>query len=186
MATKLRKRDRIKAIFRHDGAQASDSASSSVVASIPATKVPGEENAPIDRESGDTQRTKARYVEAAKLLQEAIKQFSGCRGYQFEFPELTGEPDFNDVAFTEKFNEALETFKPTIKDAGTWTKSRRALQSLFTALSPFAKNFLTIAIEGAAVTAQLCPFSFEDTGFESIRITLWGNDASNHCISVLS
>ena len=154
MATKLRKRDRIKAIFQHDEAQVSDSSGSSIDSS-PATKVP---NGPIDTESSDTQRAKARYFEATKLLQEAIKQFSRSRGCQFEFAELTGEHDFNDIAFRETFNAALETFKPTIKDAGTWTKSRHALQSLFTALSPFAKNFLTIAVEGAAVTAQSCLF----------------------------
>jgi len=157
MATKPRKRDHIKAIFQRDEAQASDSSGSSN-ASSPAIKVPQDENASIDRESSDTQRAKARYFEAAKFLQEAIKQFSGSRGCQFEFAKLTGEHDFNDIAFRETFNAALETFKPTLKDAGTWQKSRRALQSLFTALSPFAKNFLTIATEGAAVTAQSCLF----------------------------
>jgi hypothetical protein len=146
MATKARKRDRFKSLFYHDEARVSDSS----LSSVPATPS-NEEDTLIPGVSSDTQRAHARYIDAAKLLEQAIKDFAGSRKQQFEFPELKGEPDFNDVAFREKFNTALEAFKPAGKNIGTWGKCRHALQSLFTALSPFSKNFLQIAIQGAAV-----------------------------------
>jgi hypothetical protein len=149
MAAKPRKRDRFKSLFYHDEARVSDSSLASVAAT-PATPS-SEDDTLISGESSDTHRAHARYIDAAKLLEQAIKDFAGSRKQQFEFPELKGEPDFNDLAFREKFNTALEAFKPSGKNVGTWGKYRHAMQSLFTALSPFAHNFLTIAIQGAAV-----------------------------------
>jgi hypothetical protein len=146
MAAKPRKRDRFKSLFYHDEARVSDSS----LSSVPATPS-NEEDTLIPGVSSDTQRAHARYIDAAKLLEQAIEDFAGSRKQQFEFPELKGEPDFNDLVFRKKFNTALEAFKPSGKNVGTWGKCRHALQSLFTAISPFAHNFLTIAIQGAAV-----------------------------------
>lgn len=179
MATKPRKRDQFKSLFYHDEARASDSSLSSAAAT-PATS---ENDTLITGESSDSQRAHARYIDAAKLLERAIKDFAGTRKQQFEFPELKGEPDFNDVAFRKKFNTALETFKPSGKNIGTWGKCTHALQSLFTALSPFAKNFLTIAIQGAAVfvNKRFPPLTI-DSHFESVWVALWRPHAFDYCV----
>ena len=60
---------------------------------------------PSDAKTGDRQRTRERYLDAAKLLEEAVKAYEGRRG-SFDFPELKGEPeDFDD---REKINTVMD------------------------------------------------------------------------------
>jgi hypothetical protein len=111
---------------------------------------------PSDEKTGDRQRTRTRYLDAAKLLEEAVKTYGDTWG-SFDFPELTGEPEnFSDSEFREKINTVMDARKHEVNDQTAWAKCRDAVQCAFTAFSPFAKNFLTIAKEGQAVFTTPC------------------------------
>ena len=107
---------------------------------------------PSYQDFGDRQRVLERYTEAAHALKESIQASQSYQRGSFEFPELNGEPEnFNDSRFRNKINEVLEARKNAFQDQKTWVKCQQAALSVFSALSPFAKNFLAIAKEGQAV-----------------------------------
>jgi hypothetical protein len=148
---KPRNRDRVTSFFKRKEHTAQTPPQT---ASAPTSPEP---SAPSIEKSKDRQRAESLYVEAAKLLSEAVKGRGGQWG-AFDFPELAGEPEgFDDSQFREKINTALEAQKNTIKDRTAWENCRRTVQRLFTASSPLAKNFLTIAQQGSSVIALLCP-----------------------------
>jgi hypothetical protein len=108
------------------------------------------------QEYGDRQRAVERYREAAQLLTQSIKASHGYEWGSFEFPDLSGEPeDFNDSQFRDKINEALISRRRTVKDQNAWDICRQTALSVFSALSPFAKNFLKIAKDGQSVMQLL-------------------------------
>src|SRR5277367_2233392 len=99
---------------------------------------------------GDKERTRERYKEASELLQDAVKRHQ--KWGAFDFPELTGEPEgFNDSQFKDKINAVLRSRKQAMEGLPGWRKCEHAVQCAFTAFSPFAKNFLTIAKEAQQV-----------------------------------
>ena len=137
---RVRKRDRVGALFRRKD-QAPPPAESPQTSSKPSGVT----------ESADRQRTKARYREAATLLEEAVKGRESQWG-KFEFPELAGElEDFDVSDFKHNINSVLDKRRGAVKDDTAWGKCEHAIQCFFTAFSPFAKNFLRIAKEGQAV-----------------------------------
>ena len=90
-------------------------------------------------------------MSATKLLEGTVKAFEDHWG-SFDFPELRGEPEnFDDSLFREKINVVMDARRNEVKDQSAWAKCRDAVQYVFTAFSPFAKHFLTIAKEGQAV-----------------------------------
>ena len=103
---------------------------------------------------GDRQRTRARYLDAAALLKETLRGHQGLWG-SFDFPELSGELDeFDDSQFIDKINVVLGARQRSIKDLNAFGKCCHAARCIFTASSPFAKNFLAIAREGQQVVAS--------------------------------
>lgn len=103
----------------------------------------------VNRELGEDQQVKARYIQATKLLQDAV---AGHQGEPFLFPDLSGEmEEFNDMEFREKLDITIDRYKTSMKNPKALEKCRYAVQCMFTALSPFAKNFLQIARDGQAV-----------------------------------
>ena len=103
----------------------------------------------VNQGMGHDQQVKARYIQAAKLLQDAV---AGQQGESFVFPNMNGEMEnFNDEEFRDKLNIAIEGYKTSMRNPKTLEKCRHAVQCVFTALSPFAKNFLSIARDGQAV-----------------------------------
>jgi hypothetical protein len=145
---KPRRRDRLASLFKRRQ-QTPETASQ--VASVQTAESGEQDSSFNNADSGDRQRTKTRYLEAAKLLERVVKGPGGPWG-SFDFPELKGEPgDLNDRRFREKLNTRLEARKREVKDQTMWAKCGHVVQCAFTAFSPFAKNFLTIAKEGQAV-----------------------------------
>jgi hypothetical protein len=105
-------------------------------------------------ESPDRQRSKARYLEALSLLEDAVKGREARWG-TFDFPQLKGElDDLSPSQFRESINKVIERNAP-LKKTTTWAKCEYALQCCFTAFGPLAKNFLMIAKEGQAVGSFL-------------------------------
>jgi hypothetical protein len=99
----------------------------------------------------DKQRATERYVEATQFLRDTVQAHKTQWG-SFDYPELTGEPeDFQDSQFKAKLNAILELRKEHAKDKTPWEKCGHVIECVFTALSPFATNFLTIAKERSSV-----------------------------------
>jgi len=108
---------------------------------------PGSESQPL-RDYDDGQRAQRRYEEAAAELKGAIKRQKGL-----DFEDLSGGPEgFDDSQFKKKINAILSAHESSIKDRKGWSTLTRAVECVFTALSPFAKNFLMVAKDAQAVT----------------------------------
>jgi|SRR5277367_5533333 len=102
---------------------------------------------------GDRERTLERYREATKLLENTVKG-RGKEWGVFDFPELKGEPEsFDDSGFKDKIDTILQARRDAVKDRTALGMCGHALQRAFTAFSPFAKNFLTIASKAQSVLA---------------------------------
>jgi hypothetical protein len=110
----------------------------------------GQTSQVVKNDYDDRQRAQTRYKETADRLKEAIKTRSGLTSFDFE--ELTEEPDgFNDSQFKNKINAILTSREVSIKDRKGWSKFTHAVECVFTAFSPFAKNFLTVANNAQSV-----------------------------------
>jgi hypothetical protein len=129
----------------------------------------------IKNDYNDRQRAQTRYKETADQLKEAIKSRSGLSSFDFE--ELTGEPEgFDDSQFKSKINAILTSREASIKDRKGWSKFTYAVECVFTAFSPFAKNFLTVAKNAQSVMTCLIVIflisMYVDTRAESIWFDL--------------
>lgn len=106
---------------------------------------------------GDRERAIARYREAAKSLKKSIENLPRSWG-SFMLPELAGDPaDFDDEQFRNQINLAIASREPSIRDRNSMSKCRNAIEYFFTALSPFAKNFLIVAKEIQSVSRPMQP-----------------------------
>lgn len=100
-------------------------------------------------ESIDTQKTRNRYNNAVQFLQDAIEALGGN---QWHGLQLEGEmEDFDDSQLRKRIDDAIKIQNISIKDQGAWEKCMYAMQCIFTVLSPFARSFLTIMMQGSAV-----------------------------------
>lgn len=103
-------------------------------------------------ESADTQRTRNRYTNAVKFLQEAIEKHGGEQWQGLRLSKLEGEiQEFNDPQVRKHIDEALESQNICIKNQGAWEKCMHTMQCIITALNPLTKNFLTILKQGSSV-----------------------------------
>ena len=107
--------------------------------------------------NGDRERTNERYLEAVSLLHHAVKGNQEYSNFEsLDFLELVGEPEkFNDSQFREKINIAMESREKAVKDSSAWSKCKNTVECMFVALSPFAKNFLSIAQSAQSVLQTL-------------------------------
>jgi hypothetical protein len=139
-------RDRITGFFKKlRGQEVSESATHRVHSEPPVPKA---------EVYGDRERTRERYKDAAKLLEEVVKG-RGSEWGGFDFPELQGEPEgFDDVKFKDKLDTVLQTRKDGLKDRSALKKCGDLVQRMFTASAPFAKNFLSIARQAQSVPAH--------------------------------
>jgi hypothetical protein len=99
----------------------------------------------LTQHAGDRKRTLMRYVAAVEELKSALKL--GRPGWEkFEFPEfdVIPESDGSLALLQEAIDEKLNASKD-LGDINIWQKGKKMAERLFVALSPFAKNFLTVA-----------------------------------------
>jgi hypothetical protein len=129
----------------------------------------------VNNDYNDRQRAQSRYEEAVTQLKEAIKTRKGPWG-PFDFDELSDEPEgFDDAQFKNKINKILTSREASIKDRNGWSKFTYAVECVFTALSPFAKNFLMVAQNAQSVSLTIL-FDFYANGFVDTRAqSLWLN-----------
>ena len=110
----------------------------------------------ITEDFGDRDRTISRYKNAAIELKQSINTSQGpLRSFIIE--GLTDEPgDFDDAQFRTQINLALTSKEAEIKDQASWARCKNTIECIFKALSPFAKNFLTVAKEAQSVQSLRC------------------------------
>jgi len=100
---------------------------------------------------GDRKRAEERYTDAYQLLKKATERNSQVWG-RFEFDDLQGEPaKFDDALFKSQIHKALDSRQRALKDYSLGSQAKRLIESIYTALSPLAKNFLMVATNAQSV-----------------------------------
>jgi hypothetical protein len=101
---------------------------------------------------GDRKTTEERYKTAAKQLEDALK-IRRANWKAFDIPTVSLDLSANDPIpqLREQINSTLETRRNLVENGDFWAKAKHIVERTFTAMSPFAKNFLVIAQQGAAV-----------------------------------
>ena len=105
----------------------------------------------LDR-SGDRERTERRYKEAVEQLKKSVK-LPRENWETFDIPDFKNLADVTDPIpqLQDDIKKTLDARKDAFKDQSFWSKSKRITEGIFTAISPFAKNFLFVAKEGSSV-----------------------------------
>ena len=141
--------------------------------------VPGSNASTSPQESwdyNDRKRAQVRYEEAATGLNEAIKNYKDFRGPawgSFDFEELSSEPEsFDDSQFKSKVNAILILRESSIEDRKGWSKFTYAVECVFTVFSPFAKNFLRVAVTDWVLRFPTTPRGQKGTMFSPQDWTL--------------
>jgi hypothetical protein len=130
---------------------------------------------------GDKERTKKRYEEAANRLKDSLNL---CQGnwQPFEIPKFDDIPNNVLPQVQEAIEGMINARENSMKNPDFWSKKKYIVKRVFSAVCPFAKNFLQVAKEGSSV-ALLCYFccSFSlDNRFESLWFISWRIVAFNN------
>jgi hypothetical protein len=102
--------------------------------------------------SGDREKTEKRYCEAVELLQSSVK-VPQKNWEAFEIPEFKNLADVIHPIpqLQEDIKKTLDARASSFNDPRFWSTSKRVAERIFTAITPFAINFLSVANEGSAV-----------------------------------
>jgi hypothetical protein len=107
---------------------------------------------------GDRTRTEKRYKNAAKELAASL-DLRRANWESFEVPKFGNISEDDPIPqLREQIQVTLEARKNTVNDKGVWSSAKNAIEKTFTAISPFAKNFLKIAKEGQSVIFLVSSF----------------------------
>lgn len=131
---------------------------------------------------GDRQRTEWRYKVAAKNLEDSLRVRSS-KWASFDLPTLILDLAKNDPIpqLRAQIQSTLEARKNMVKTKSFWEKGKGIAERTFTATSPFAKIFLTIAREGQAVipSSRVCA-DLIDHSLESLWSSLRWSSRFNY------
>jgi hypothetical protein len=151
---KPRKESRIRALFSHRKPASPSPAQPSSSQSSPASPS-------RSMESADTQKTRNRYNDAVKFLQDTIEARGGERWRDLHLSKFGDEMEhFHDLQLRDQIDETLKILNISIEDQGILGKCRHIIQCMFTALSPLAKNFLAVATTGSNVFSIITLMTF--------------------------
>ena len=104
-------------------------------------------------ESNDlvTKRTVNRYRESLGQLKEALKLAQG-QWKAFQFPEFESmSEDIDPVILRQAIDNIFQSNEGSVKNSSRWSKVKRVIEAIYTALSPFVKNVLVIARDSSGV-----------------------------------
>jgi hypothetical protein len=87
---------------------------------------------------------------AIQKLKLSLKLAGNDWGF-FDFPELETLGEDQGQLLGSAIAEALKTTAESGKFTGKWSKTKGLLERLFTALSPFATNFLSVTQSAQSV-----------------------------------
>jgi hypothetical protein len=116
-------------------------------------------------QSTDLQKSQTRYVEAYDALRKAITNDNSLNTV---FNGLAADPEGIDDSFINKLHGALESQNSKVKDRSAWGTCKSMVKYLMHTFKPFAKNFLTIAIQASAVYYLPTLSDIVDSYFEPI------------------
>jgi hypothetical protein len=101
---------------------------------------------------GDTTRTLNRYKDAVKRLREALKNVQG-EGKLFQVPEFDTIPDdVGPIQLREAIDHIFSQAATRIENPSRWTKCKRVIEIMYSAISPFIKNMLLIVRDAQSVS----------------------------------
>jgi hypothetical protein len=136
--------------------------------------------------SGDREKTEKRYREAVEQLNKSVK-LPRKNWEVFDIPDFKNLADVNNPIpqLQEDIKKTLDAKKEAFNDPSFWSKSKRLTETIFTAITPFAKNVLLVAKEGSNVfpVAKKLFADLVDCSFKSIWAAMWWIAPFNHCNS---
>jgi len=104
---------------------------------------------PVSRGLGDGKRTTLRYAKAVKDLKESLEL--GRENWEgFAFPDGGGVSETITTMHGE-LETALNAWKLSRENPDLWSKAKNRAAQVFTATSPFFKNFLMVAMNAQSV-----------------------------------
>ena len=104
---------------------------------------------PVSRALGDVKRTTLRYTKAVKDLKESL-ELSREHWKGFAFPDVQGVSE-TITQMRGELETALSVWTVSRENPDLWSKAKHRAAQVFTATSPFFKNFLTVAINAQSV-----------------------------------
>jgi hypothetical protein len=110
-------------------------------------------SASAQSEDPDTQRTLQKYEKAKQKMKDSLK-FRRNEWGSFEFPQLEKFSDQEELStLRNEINKVLDCRrqKDTVTNQTIWSKTKKVVENIFTATSPFAKNFLTVAKDAVQI-----------------------------------
>lgn len=100
----------------------------------------------------DRTRVQRRYENAVKKLEDVLQyRKDGWKSFDLDTPDAKAPATFDDAVFQTKLNAVLKAHADSIMDKKGWQKFTHAIESAYTIFSPFAKNFLSVALNAQSV-----------------------------------
>jgi hypothetical protein len=123
---------------------------------------------------GDREATERRYKKATENLEAALK-LPRKNWKTFEIPDFKNLVNVNDPIpeLREAIKKTLDARANAITDKSLWAKGKRWTEGIFTAVSPFTKNVLLVAKDGASVIPGGSSVNVIDDCNESVWNIVW-------------
>ena len=103
----------------------------------------------VSRGLGDHKRTTLRYAKAVKDLKESLEL--GREHWKgFAFPDVEGVSE-TITQMRGELETVLNVWTVSRENPDLWSKAKHRAAQVFTATSPFFKNFLTVAMNAQSV-----------------------------------
>jgi len=97
----------------------------------------------------DYERSRSRYTVAAKQLKNSL-ELGRAKWEGFASPDVDGISE-TIVQMQGNLELILNTWKVSRENPNLWSKGKHMVTQIFTATSPFFKNFLTVALNAQSV-----------------------------------
>ena len=104
---------------------------------------------PGSRGLGDDKRTTLRYAKAVKDLKESL-ELSREHWKGFAFPDIEGVSE-TITQMHRELETVLNVWTVSQENPDLWSKAKHRAAQIFTATSPFFKNFLTVSMNVQSV-----------------------------------
>jgi hypothetical protein len=104
---------------------------------------------PVGPGLGDYERSRSRYTEAVKQLKESL-ELGRAKWEGFTSPDVDGVAE-TIVQMRGDLELMLNSWKVSWENPNLWSKGKHMVTQIFTATSPFFKNFLTVAHNAQSV-----------------------------------
>jgi hypothetical protein len=112
----------------------------------PSSSIPG----PSTPRDLDTTNVMLRYERAREKLQVSLKAARNEWG-SFDFAVLSAIPEDDVARLQGEINKVLDARKEAKDNPTKWRMCKGIVENVFTAMSPFAKNFLSVTKDAAQV-----------------------------------